>query len=232
MSANSIPAPKTEVVYNGHDPSRFAVDAAARISRAAQDRGRRIPSSAWSRTSIPGNGTSIYCEAFALVRRQHPRAHLVLVGSGATAAGNRGSSPRWGWNRPCIFCGGVDAVIPVVKHFAVGVLCSESEGSSNAVIEYMGCSKPTVCTNVGGNPEFISDHETGFLIDPGDVSALAARINSLLASPALCEAMGHRAGRVAQRLTTERMAESHMNVYERLARPSGDDNRGVRVQCA
>ena len=225
------PLAAMEVVPNGHDPRRFDLppdpDLRERLGIAPSD-----PIVGMVANFNPWKRHDDLLQAFAVVKRQHPRAHLVLAGAGPTESATLARARELGLASSVHFLGGIENVVAVVKHFTVGVLCSESEGSSNAVIEYMGCSKPTVCTNVGGNREFITDNETGFLIAPGDVSALAARLSSLLASPASCEAIGHRAGRVAQRLTTQRMAESHMNVYERLVRSSGSDNRGVRVQCA
>jgi glycosyltransferase involved in cell wall biosynthesis len=110
--------------------------------------------------------------------------------------------------------GAVADAIPVVKHFAVGVLCSESEGFSNAVMEYMGCGVPSVCTNVGGNGELIRDGETGYLVRPFDVDSLADRIDRLLSQRDAAEAMAVRAQSAARRFTSARMAERHMAIYE------------------
>jgi L-malate glycosyltransferase len=97
------------------------------------------------------------------------------------------------------------------------VLCSESEGLSNAVIEYMWLGTPTVCTDVGGNPEIVHDGETGLLVPPFDVAALTERIDRLLADPAMRVRMADRAHAAARRLTTRRMTALHMDLYERLA---------------
>jgi glycosyltransferase involved in cell wall biosynthesis len=118
------------------------------------------------------------------------------------------------------FCGGVANAIPIVKHFSVGILCSESEGLSNAVIEYMGCGKPSVCTNVGGNPEAITEGESGFLVPPFAVRELADRISTLLTSPVLREQMGRRARDAARRFTSRYMADAHMALYHRIATDS------------
>jgi glycosyltransferase involved in cell wall biosynthesis len=106
--------------------------------------------------------------------------------------------------------------IPIVKHFNVAVLCSESEGFSNAVIEYMGAGRASVCTNVGGNAELLQDGETGFLINPFDVESLADRISFLLANPDVAQRIGERALTVAHGLTSRRMVDAHLELYERL----------------
>jgi glycosyltransferase involved in cell wall biosynthesis len=154
--------------------------------------------------------------AFAAIRRRHPTAHLVLVGSG-DADRCRSAARALDLERCVHFVGGVADAVPVIRHFTVGVLCSESEGFSNAVIEYMGTGKPTVCTNVGGNTELIREGETGFLVAPGDIAALAERISFLLTHPALAATMGRAARESAGQFTVGRMADAYMNLYRRLA---------------
>ena len=50
----------------------------------------------------------------------------------------------------------------------VGVLMSNeaqhTEGCSNAIMEYMACRLPVVCSAGGGNPELVLHGETGFLV--------------------------------------------------------------------
>jgi glycosyltransferase involved in cell wall biosynthesis len=61
-------------------------------------------------------------------------------------------------------------------------------------LEAGACRKPVVATRVGGIPEVIRDGENGFLVEPGDVEALRARVEALIADPALRRALGE-AGR-------------------------------------
>jgi len=207
-----------EVLYNGHDPRKFDVAPVAgfreQFGIAPSD-----PIIGMVANFNPWKRHVDLVEAFARVRQQHPRAHLVLVGSGATAPCVDAVRAH-GLESAVHFCGGVADAIPIVKHFTIGVLCSESEGLSNAVIEYMGCGKPTVCTDVGGNPEAIADGETGFLVRPFDTAALADRLRRLLDSDALCARMGRRASAAARRFTSRSMADAHMTLYERIATDS------------
>ena len=208
------PLRRIEVVTNGHDPARFDVAPLDRF-RERFNIGAADPIVGMVANFNPWKRHTDLVRAFAQVRRDHPAAHLVLVGTGATTE-TRALARELGMDGAVHIVEGVTEAIPVVKHFTVGVLCSQSEGSSNAVIEYLGSGKPVVCTNVGGNVELVQEGETGFLIAPGDVDALANRITRLLADPTLIAAMGQRARNVALRFTSHRMAESHMDLYHRV----------------
>jgi glycosyltransferase involved in cell wall biosynthesis len=155
--------------------------------------------------------------AFREVLRHHPSAHLVLVGSGACEAEVRAECDGALQGR-VHFAGAVSNPIPVVRHFTIGVLCSDSEGLSNSVLEYQACGMPVVCTNVGGNVDLVQDGGNGFLIPPGDVPALADRLLRLLDDPALRAAMSVRGRAVANAHSLSAMADAHMALYESLGR--------------
>ena len=208
------PLRRIDVVANGHDPARFDLAPLAGF-RERFNIGASDPIVGMVANFNPWKRHTDLVRAFAHVRREHPSAHLVLVGTGATME-TCSLARELGIEGAVHVVEGVTEAIPVVKHFTVGVLCSQSEGLSNAVIEYLGSGKPVVCTNVGGNVELVQENETGFLIAPGDVDALANRITRLLADPTLIAAMGQRARNVALRFTSHRMAESHMDLYHRL----------------
>ena len=73
------------------------------------------------------------------------------------------------------------------------VLPTYAEGMPIAVIEAMAAGLPCVTTPVGGIPELIRDGVEGFLVEPGDVTALAARLAQLIGDAALRRTMGARA---------------------------------------
>ncbi|HEX4640859.1 MAG TPA: glycogen synthase [Chthoniobacterales bacterium] len=98
-------------------------------------------------------------------------------------------------------------------------------------LEAMACETAVVATAVGGIKEVVLDGETGFLVpidqmnespfephDPEKFSRdLAARINQLMADPALCEKFG-RAGRkrAEEKFGWPAIAQQTKALYERL----------------
>ena len=113
---------------------------------------------------------------------------------------------------------GVIADIPAfLERMHIAVLCSQSEGLSHAVLEYMAAGRATVVTAVGGNTELIEHDRTGQLVPSGDVSALAKAIERFVADPAFANRMGRNAREhVAARYSFEAMAERFAAFYAGL----------------
>src|SRR5207248_1886936 len=74
---------------------------------------------------------------------------------------------------------------------------------------------PIVATQVGGNPELVSDN--GLLVPSGDARALASGLAQLLSRPEEGRAMGARGRkRIEQELSLDRMADGHGALYRRV----------------
>lgn len=144
---------------------------------------------------LPEKGVLDLVLAFKLVRERFPSARLVLCGSGQDDRVKRcvqkaaldcftefpgwvvGDKRRQYFERACMFC-----------------LPSSADTFAMANLDAMACGLPVVSTLHGGIPEVVKQGVTGFLVEPGDVMALAAAICRLLEDAELRVAMG-RAGR-------------------------------------
>lgn len=81
-----------------------------------------------------------------------------------------------------------------VQAMDVCVLCSRMEGLPRVALEAMLAGKPVVGSAVTGTRELVVDEETGLLYPHGDVPALTAALQRLLADAGLRQRMGE-AGR-------------------------------------
>jgi glycosyltransferase involved in cell wall biosynthesis/CelD/BcsL family acetyltransferase involved in cellulose biosynthesis len=158
-------------------------------------------------------------DALARLSRRHPRLRALFVGGGPrdellARAGTAGVL-----DRVHVVHARGDA-LGLLRECDVAVLCSESEGLSNAVLEAMGCGLPVVATAVGGNPELVEDGVTGFLYEVGDVEALARRLDGLLRDDAARARLG-AAGRavVATRFGVERMVGETLALWDEALAP-------------
>lgn len=93
-------------------------------------------------------------------------------------------------------------------------------------LEAMSCGRPVVASDIGGLSELVVDGGTGILVPPGDATALAAAIASLISDPARVHAFG-RAGKArAELYSPSRIVPRLEEVYGSLlaARASGGEN--------
>lgn len=97
-------------------------------------------------------------------------------------------------------------------------LPSYHEGLPMSVLEAMAAGLPVLATPVGGIPEAVADGVEGFLVAPGDVDALAARLAQLLEDDALAQRMGEAARR---KVETTFSSDAVLPQVERLYRELG-----------
>jgi phosphatidylinositol alpha-1,6-mannosyltransferase len=72
----------------------------------------------------------------------------------------------------------------------VFALPSSKEGFGIVYLEAWQRGLPVVCASKGAPKEIVADGVDGFVVDPGDVSMLADKLNLLLSRPELAAAMG------------------------------------------
>lgn len=120
-----------------------------------------------------------------------------------------------------VFAGARADPWPIVQACDICMLCSETEGLSNALIEYSAAGKPVICTQAGGNAEVVLDGVSGFVFQTGDVRYAAGKVTQLLSDPALAASMGERGRqRVNEQFAVDGMVERHLQLYRALTAPA------------
>lgn len=114
------------------------------------------------------------------------------------------------------FLGRMDNPLQLVRHCQIGVLTSETEGLSNAIMEYMDCGLPVVCTDVGGNPELVHHDDNGYLFPAGGVAELGAHLVDLVRNPEKRAAMGLAGRRHARAFSVGAIVDEHELLYAAL----------------
>jgi glycosyltransferase involved in cell wall biosynthesis len=108
----------------------------------------------------------------------------------------------------------VEAILPAFDLF---VLPSLAEGISNTLLEAMACGLPVLATAVGGNPELVTDGESGTLIPAADSDAMATMLERYVRDKALRLSQG-KAGRkrVEEKFSITAMVDSYVRLYDNL----------------
>ena len=156
-------------------------------------------------------GLRYLLEALALLAREMPDVHLLVVGE------------FWEDKRPYVDLIGqlgitervtiVDEYIPdedVQKYFAAAhlvVLPYTSATQSGVVQLAFGAGKPVVTTDVGGLPEAVEDGKTGFIVAPRDPEALAQAIARAFQGDTL-QRLAESIQQVAKKFSWERLVET------------------------
>lgn len=89
---------------------------------------------------------------------------------------------------------------------------------SGALLQALGAGLPAVVYDVGGLGEVVRRYGAGSVVPPGDVEALAAALESLLADASALAAARAGAERARSELTWDAAAAAHLALYEELVR--------------
>lgn len=159
--------------------------------------------------------TDLFIKAAAIVSR-HPEAPRItwhIIGDGDFREELELLAQAEGIGDQVVFAGRISGVADYLEKLQVGVLCSDSEGFSNALLEYMlkGCA--CVATAVGGNTEAIDHRQTGLLVPADDASALAEAMLELVTD---VEFRRNLAARARQYCEAEFNWEKCINEHEQI----------------
>ena len=116
-----------------------------------------------------------------------------------------------------------EELLRLYERAAVVAVPSYREGFGVVCAEAMAHARPVVASSVGGLLDLVVDGETGIHVPPGDVGALRAALERLLADRDLRRRMGEAGrARVLERFTWDAVVEATLATYEeaRVRSPS------------
>ena len=177
--------PVTVIPY-GVDLDRFTP-----ASRDGRGAGAHVTIGAASRLS-PEKGFEHLLRAVAMLRDRGIALDVVLAGDGPSRAGLARLAEELGLRERVEFLGEVahDDVPGVLQRLDIFAMPSTWEGFGVSALEASAMELPAVASDIHGIPDVVLDGETGLLVPPADVGALADAIARLAGDAALRRAMG------------------------------------------
>jgi len=150
------------------------------------------------------------------VHRQYPDVHFILIGSGPLERKIRKTVQKGGLVNRFKFIRTADKATlrRYYSNASVFLLPSYYEGLPLSLLEAMSCGAPVVATSVGGIKEIIKHGQSGFLVRPGDLEALAQSVVYLISNPLLGRQLGENARkRIMDSFTWKKVVERLVTCY-------------------
>jgi glycosyltransferase involved in cell wall biosynthesis len=170
--------------------------------------------------SQPYKAQDVLIDALAACRRNGLDVRAILVGDGRHRAEleRRASMRKVG--DAVTFAGALpagEAIRGMLDRANLFVLPSLTEGLPRALVEAMARGLPCVGSAVGGIPELLPPED---VVPPGDATALAAKIQAVLADRDRLERMSARNLEVAREFREDLLGAQRLAFYEELRRVS------------
>ncbi len=184
-----LPEAKVEVLPNGVETKLFATERARRTEAQQNEPVRLLFAGAMGRLK----GERDLVRAIERASRKLPNLRVMMLGHGSETVkelcAETGVLRRLDYFGPAP----MNQRVEFFRQADLFVLPTYAEGMPVAVIEAMAAGLPVITTPVGGIPDLITDGVEGWLVAPGEVAALAEKIELLAGDESMRLAMGGRA---------------------------------------
>jgi glycosyltransferase involved in cell wall biosynthesis len=205
--------PRIKIIYNGIDISQFSF---------------QPPNGLLEEFNIPEHvaiigfvgqlderkGIADLLNAYKVVNKQLPQTRLLLVGDGKLRSFVEKQKEELPRPSSIILTGFREDIPRIMNLMDVLVLPSYWEGFGLVLVEAMAAGKPVVTTKVSSMPEIVKDGVHGYLVEPGDSTALAKALIKVLTNAQLAVQMGAQGRQqVEQHFTLNGMIDKIEEVF-------------------
>lgn len=164
----------------------------------------------------PQKAPERFVAAAAKILAHCPEAHFVLVGDGGLRSRLERQRAELELNGRLHLPGWRRDVPALLAAASVATLTSRFEGLPRVVVEALAAGVPVVAMAVEGVEEVLRHGVDGFLVDEGDVTALAERVSTLLGDGELRRTMAARAGETVAEWDRDTMVRQQEELYQEL----------------
>jgi glycosyltransferase involved in cell wall biosynthesis len=165
----------------------------------------------------PQKNAADFVAAAAKVAARVPDARFVFLGDGPQRRELEAKAFALGLNDVLFFLGWRRDGAQWLAAADAFAMTSLWEGLPRALVEAMKTGLPCVCYATDGVVDVLRDGENGFLVEPGDVDALAERLVRLLGDEALRRRLGEAAAAsIGPEFDIDGMVRAQETLYEEL----------------
>lgn len=221
VEVEGAPADRMHTIYYGLDPDRWLVDVkgARVVLRRELGMGKHDLLVGIACRLIEQKGVAYGLRAFDRVAEQFPDTHLVVAGDGPLCDALENQARWMVANERVHFLGWRSDVPFLLAALDILLVPSLWEGFGLVLLEAMAQAIPVIASDVSALPEIVVHAETGLLVPPRDVNALADALALLLDDKALRRHLGLMGqDRLEQCFAASRMIGETIALYEQLLR--------------
>jgi glycosyltransferase involved in cell wall biosynthesis len=164
-------------------------------------------------------------ESFAVARRSDARLRLFIAGAGSLEPKLKSRARALGVEAHCEFVGlytDAGQRKAFMERLDIFALPSLTEGTPNSIAEAMSFGVPVIASDVGGIPDTLTA-QSGVLVSPGDVAALADALVRVAADADERRRMGRAARERYETLfSPQAVLPTLLSVYRRVAGRGAD----------
>jgi glycosyltransferase involved in cell wall biosynthesis len=217
-------AERIRVIANGVDTCLFSPNRAVESTMPLPM--REGPAVVFTGRLIEAKGLLELVDAWPLLLREVPDAHLVLVGSGPLEVELRQRAALPPLAGRVHLTGEVLDVRPYLRAATAFVFPSWAEGLSNALLEAMAMGLPCVATDIGPIAEAATDGKEALLVPVKAPDRLAAALATILTRLDIADRLGRAARkRVEAEFCLEREVDALEALYRELTSRRGRETR-------
>lgn len=155
-------------------------------------------------------------KAFAKIQEEVP-SKLLLIGDGPELTVVCRLVSQLGLDEHVKILGKQENVADLLSISDLALLLSTKESFGLILLEAMACGVPAIGTRVGGIPEVISDGETGYLTEVGDIDDVARKATQILLDDNLHRKMSDKALEFARtKFHSSHILKQYEEIYYRV----------------
>ena len=153
-------------------------------------------------------------EAFAIIKSKYPAARLEVVGAGSEEVTLKDWVVKAGVPNVCFHGAVPNESMPGYLEKADVILNpSNADNMPISLLEAFAAGVPVVTTNVGGIPDMVGSEEAALLVDPGDSTAMAQKVEDLLNAPQKVRSVTTRAKALSDQTSWDRVGRLWLEIY-------------------
>lgn len=212
-----------EAVSNGVDLTSFYPGEAPSNLYNLYEIPRGVPIILYIGRLDPEKKVSVALKAFAEFLDKHKLDSLsktlfVVVGDGTDKNNLVSLVSKMGISESVKFLGRVvgDDLYNIYRMGSVFVTASEIETQGIVLIEAAATGLPLIAVDAGAVKEICQDGKNGILIKPGDASAMAEAMDTVLSDSGLAGQMSERSVRIAKNHDLKKTVEKFVEIYKKV----------------